>query len=196
MTRTFHSSRSYRPSYSLLGRAVRAWVGDRLRGEALFIVVLTGLTLALLMGHYLGWALLQPVLTENPTWQTWFWGGQVASVLLLAGIGLLGFQPGVRVTCTPSALTLTQGSRSRTLPLDSIREADLVSARQYHRHYRHYAAPQVFVSAVPDEVLLLRTEEGLVIVGLDAEAHAALIEHLQTDPTTVPEPVPSPPQNL
>ena len=190
MTPTFESPRSYHPSYSLLGRAVRAWVGDRLRGEALYIVALTGLTLIVLMSHYLGWALLKPVLTANPSWQAVFWGGQIASVLALIGIGLVGFRPPVCVDCRSDAVSLTQGDQSCTIPYASIDEIECVSALRYHRHYRRYAATEVFVSTLPDEVVLLRSKDGPVVVALsDPKAQNALVEHLETVRSPSPEPV-------
>ncbi len=190
MTRTFRSSRTYHPSYSLLGRAVRAWVGDRLRGEALFIVVLVALSLLVLMSHYLGWALLKPVLTANPSWQALFWGGQVVSVLALAGIGLVGFRPAVRVECRPDTVTLTQGPRTCTLPYASVEAVDRISARRYHRHYRRYAATRFFVGALSDEVLLLRAGDGPVVIGLsEADAQTALFEHLKAACSSSPAPV-------
>ncbi len=164
----------------MLGRAVRAWVNDRLRGEALFIVALTGLSLLLLMSHYLGWALLKPTLLANPSWQAIFWGGQVVSILALIGAGLVGFRPAVQVKCHPNTVVLTQGDQSCTLSYSSIEEIDRISARRYHRHYRRYAATQVFASHLPDEVLLLRTEDGPVIVALsDPEAQGALLDRLE-----------------
>ncbi len=190
MTHAFESPRSYHPSYSVLGRAVRAWVGDRLRGEALYLVALTGLTLVLLMSHYLGWALLKSTLLANPSWQAVFWGGQVGSVLVLIGIGLVGFRPAVRVECHSDRVELTQGDRSCTLSHSSIRELASISARRYHRHYRRYAATQVFASDFPDEVLLLRTEDGPVIVALsDPEAQAALFDRLEALRSPSPTPV-------
>ena len=68
VTRTFEAPRTYRPSASVLGRAVRAWTNDRLRGEALYLVALTGLTILLLMAHYLGWALLTSALAASQGW--------------------------------------------------------------------------------------------------------------------------------
>lgn len=191
MTRTFESSWSYDPSYSLLGRLVRYGTGDRLRGEALFIVTLTGLGLALLMSHYLGWALLKPVLTENPSWQLLFWAGQLASVAALSAIGLLGVRPGVTVHCTATGIELEQGSRSATVPYDDIEQIETVAATQYHRHYRRYAATRVFVGELGDEVLLLRTSQGPVALSLaDPEEQAALHAHLDTAEAEAPEPVP------
>lgn len=190
MPRTFDSPSTYRASYSLLGRAVRTWVDDRLRGEALFIVTLTALSLGLLLSHYLGWALLKQFLAAHPTWQMVFWGGQLASILVLAGIGLVGVCPAVRVTCSPNAVTLRQGDRSCTLPLSSIEEVALISARRYHRHYRRYAATRIFVSVRPNEVIRLRTDKGPVIVGLsELEAQSALLDHLKAAHTSAPAPV-------
>ncbi|PSQ85675.1 MAG: hypothetical protein BRD42_08175 [Bacteroidetes bacterium QS_3_64_15] len=190
MPHTFESPRSYHPSDSVLGRAVRAWVGDRLRGEALFIVVLTGLSLALLMIHYLGWAFLKPTLLANPSWQVLFWGGQVGSVLALIGVGLVGFRPAVRVECQSDAVTLTQGDRSCTISNTSVEDVALIPARQYHRHYRRYAATRVFASRLPDEVIRLHTPEGPVIVALsDPDAQAALLDRLEALHAPSPEPV-------
>lgn len=193
MTRTFESPRSYDPSYSLLGRLLRSWTGDRLRGEALFIVVLTGLALALLMTHYLGWALLKSTLTANPSWQMLFWAGQLASVAVLAGVGLVGLRPGVTVHCTPDGLELTQGRRTCALSYDAVEHSDTISATQYHRHYRHYAATQPFVGSLSDEVLLLRTSRGPVVISLaDPDEQAALHAHVETAEAAPPEPVPQP----
>ncbi len=193
MTRTFQSPWSYDPSYSLLGRLFRYWTGDRLRGEALYIVALTGLALVLLMSHYLGWALLKPVLIEKPSWQILFWAGQLASVVILGAIGLLGVRPGVTVACTPAGLELEQGSRSRTVAHDAIEEIDTVSATTYHRHYRRYAATDVFAAGMQEEVILLRTPGGPVAVALaDADEQAALRAHLDTGEVQEPEPVPQP----
>jgi hypothetical protein len=155
-------------------------VDDRLRGEALYLVSLTGLILAVLLAHYLGWALLKPVLTAHPTWQAVFWGGQVASVLVLLGIGLVGFRPPVHVTCGPETVTIRQGDRRRTLSASALEDVSLISAQDYHRHYRHYARCQVFISALPDEVLCLHTADGPVIVAMPTpESQAALLDHLK-----------------
>jgi hypothetical protein len=191
VTPTFRSSRTFDPSYSLLGRAFRAWTGDRLRGEALFVVALTGLALVLLMSHYLGWALLKPVLTENPDWQMLFWVGQLASAGVWAGLGLVGFRPAVTVACPPSGLELEQGGRRRTVSHDALEAVDTISAPTYHRHYRRYAATAVFVGPIRDEMLLLRTERGPVVVGLaDAEAQAALRSHVEPAEADASAPVP------
>lgn len=180
MTRTFKSPRAYHPSYSLLGRAFYAWTGDRLRGEALFIVALTGLALVFLMTHYLGWALLSPLFLASPMWKTVFWIGQVIALFLLGGIGLVGVRPAVTVTCLPQALQLTQGSRTETVSHETIEGIDTISAQQYYRHYRRYAATKIFISQLPNEVLLLRTTHGPIVLALaDLDAQASLLTLLK-----------------
>ncbi len=193
VTRTFESPSSYQPRYSLLGRAIRAWVGDRLQSEAFFIVALTALTLALLMSHYLGWALLKPYLAAHPAWQMIFWGAQVGSGLLLAGIGLVGVCPSVQVTCSSDTITVRQGDRSCTLSAASVDDAALISAPRYHRHYRRYAATHVFVSRLPDEVICVRTDDGPVIVALaDPADQSALLDRLDELRAPSPEAVAHP----
>lgn len=188
MTHTFEAPRSYDPAYSLLGRFVRARVGDPLRAEALFIVALTLLAVALLMSHYLGWALLKPVLSGQSNWQLVFWGGQVTSVLVLAAVGLVGFRPAVRVECTTNGIGLKQGDRSRMLARTDVQEAANLSATEYHRHYRRFTRTQAFVTARPEVLLRLHTNRGPIVIELPNEAaRIQLIEHVSTPRSETPD---------
>lgn len=190
LTHAFSSQRTFRPTHSLLGRALRRWTGDRLKGEAYYVLVLTGLVLALLMAHYLGWALLQPIFTgpDGAWYQTVFWLGQLASVVAVAAVGLVGFRPPLTVRCDDEAgrLHLTQGDRSCAVDYASVETASLIPARRFHRHYRHYAATRIFVGRLEDEVLLLETDTGPVVVALPAESLTDLRNHLAA--TTEAEP--------
>lgn len=193
MTPPFHSPRSFDPSYSLLGRAFWAWTGDRLQGKALHLVALTGLALALIMSHYLSWALLRPFFAAQPSWQTMLWIVQALSGLTLGVVGLIGFRPGVTVSYTATALRLKQGGRLHVVTYDDIDQVDTVSATTFYRHYRRYATTTLFVSRLPETVLLLRTPEGPVVVALpDADERAALRHHLTTVGRDTPDPVPQP----
>lgn len=193
MTRTFRSSRTFHPYHSLLGRLLRWATGDRLRGEATFILTLTGLALLVLLAHYLGWALLQPVIERDNTqaWQMGFWFAQIGSVLLLIAVGIIGFRPPVTAQVRDGELTLSQGSRSLSLSLRDVEEATFISTRLYHIHYRHYAATHVFIGTLDDEVLLLRTSGEPVVVGLPEDDQFALAEALTFEPDSVPEEQPA-----
>jgi hypothetical protein len=153
----------------------------------MFVVAVTGLALALLMSHYLGWALLQPTLAGTPSGQMLFWAGQLASALAWAGLGLVGVRPAVTVHCTSAGLEFEQGGRCRQVPYDALEAVETVSATTYHRHYRRYAATAVFLGALEDEVLLLQTDRGPVVVGLsDPDDQAALQAHAETAGTDAP----------
>lgn len=180
MTRTYEAPRTYRPSASLLGRSVRTWTGDRLRGEAIYLVAVTTLTVGLLLAHYLSWALLNPIFSTSPTWEIIFWIGQAVSILALIGVGLVGFRPTVRVTCRPTDVTINQGERSRTLRPSDMEGVSLISAQRYHRHYRRYAETAVYVSTVPDQVICIRTSDGPIVVGLPEPEARAVLDHLKT----------------
>lgn len=147
----------------------------------------------LLMSHYLGWALLKPILVTNPSWHVLFWGGQLASVLLWAGLGLVGFRPGVTVDCRLNTIEVKQGDRSCSIAYDDISTIDLIPATQYHRHYRHYDATTVFVTQFAEEALLLRIPSGPVVIGLpERDDLVALQAHIETREVDLPEPVAQP----
>jgi hypothetical protein len=177
----------------LLGRLLRWATGDRLRGEATFILTLTGLGLLVLLAHYLGWALLQPVIERDnaQAWQMGFWFAQVASVLLLAAVGLIGFRPPVTAHVGDGQVSLRQGKRSLSLAANEIKEVSSISARLYHLHYRHYAATHGYVGTLEGDVLLLQTARGPVVVGLPEEDQSALAEALTFEPDAVPEEQPT-----
>jgi hypothetical protein len=194
LTRRFRAPRTFDPSYSLLGRAFRWAIGDRLRSEALFLVTLTGLGLGLLMAHYLGWALLQTMTAADPsgTVQLYFWAGQVASVVLLVAAGGVGFRPGVTVTVDADTgwVRLEQGPRDAQLAVHTIDTVEPISARRFHMHERRYAATRVFAADTADTVLRLNTPEGPLVVALpDPDDLNALHEALTTVEHDEPVPV-------
>lgn len=145
------------------------------------------------MSHYLGWALLKPVIASNSSWQVLFWTGQLASVLAVTALGVVGFRPGVTAACTSTTLELTQGAKSAAVRYEAIDQIETVAATTYHRHYRRYAATQIFVSRLADEMLLLRTTQGPIVLALpDPNDRKALRAHLETVEVPSPDPMPHP----
>lgn len=181
MNRTFYVPRRFHPAYSLLGRWLQRRLGDARRAEAVYLILLTGLLLALLLGNYLAWAVLEPAVTAAPTGPTAvaFWAAQIAGLGLCMLLGFVGYRPRVAVTVQDHALHLEQGARSLVLPFHTVTAVRTVSAGCFHRHYARYAATQVFVSRLPDEVLLFETGEAPVIVGLPPEDRATLLHLLE-----------------
>lgn len=180
LTRTFRSPRTFSFSHSLLGRAIRHVTGDPLRGEALYILTITTLVLGVLMAHYLGWALLQPTIQASDTtsWELTFWFAQVGSVVVLFLIGGIGFRPPVSATVDSEKqlLSLQQGSDELTLSLTEVDDVSIISARLFHLHYRHYAATRQFIGDLHDEVVILRTGHGPVIIAISDEDAGSLVE--------------------
>ncbi|WP_040605697.1 hypothetical protein [Salisaeta longa] len=174
-------ARTFNPKYSLLGRIVRWWVGDRLRSEALFIVLLTLLGLLLLMAHYLGWALLQPTLVTNPDAQMTFWIAQVASVTGLLLLGVVGWKPRLHLEDTGAALHLAQGRNECTIAYDDVTSCRLVSARTAHMHHRSYQPTTMFTAgrARIDTVLVIRAADaGPVVVALPTRSEVEALRDL------------------
>jgi hypothetical protein len=180
LTRTFRSTRTFSPSHSLLGRFIRYVIGDRLRGEALFILTITTLLMGVLIAHYLGWALLQPAMdASNPeTWELRFWFAQIGSVLVLGLLGGLGWRPSVEATIDTDAgtLHLSQGTASAHVELADIEDVSIVSARLYHLHYRHYANTTPFIGEMTDEIIIIRSADGPLAVALGDEDAGDLVE--------------------
>ncbi|PEN12776.1 hypothetical protein CRI94_12210 [Longibacter salinarum] len=154
--------------------------GDRLRGEALFILTLTTLVMGVLIAHYLGWALLQPMMTgsDTSTWQIGFWLAQVGSVAFLLLIGGIGWRPEVIATIDTEAglLSVEQGNVSASVDVDDIQDVSVVSARQYHLHYRRYAATKPFIGKLGDEVVIVRTTQGPLAISIDDAEAGALVD--------------------
>lgn len=177
---SFHAPRCFHPGYSWLGRWLRRRT-DRLQGEALHVLLLTGAVLVLLLVHYLSWALLYERFDTTPMLEVGYWMSQLTLLVVTLGVGGVGFRPAFRVTCQPDAITLTQGRRTLTVPLDALTAAEVISAQRFHRHERRYAATCVFIGALHNDVLLLRrAEAGPIVIALPPDAQAALHDRLAT----------------
>lgn len=166
---------------SPLGRAVRRWAHDARQAESLYFVALAlVLCLATLAGQW-GWIAYgtTPDGAPSPT----FFAVQVVGVLVLVATCLLGWRPRVTVIARDEALDVRQGDEALSLHHGRIAAVERITAEVYHRHWRRYAATRAFVNRLPDELLLLRTASGPIVLGLAApdldrlEAHLA--EHLE-----------------
>ena len=147
----------------------------------MYLLVVTGLLLALLLGQFLAWALLQPTLTAAPTGTAslLFWLAQVGGGAVCILLCLVGFKPGLLVAISGDILHVEQGGRALELPLETVTAARTISALRFHQHYARYAATHVFVSRLPDEVLLLETTDAPVIIGLFPDDRTALLRMLE-----------------
>lgn len=166
---------------SPLGRGVRRWAHDARQAESLYFVALAlVLCLATLAGQW-GWIAFGTTPDGAPSLA--FLAAQVGGGLVLAGTCLLGWRPRVVVTARPETLDVRQGDEALTFHHGRIAAVERITAKDYHRHWQRYAATRAFVNRLPDELLLLRTAGGPVVLGLATpdldrlEAHLA--EHLE-----------------
>ena len=172
---------AFHPPSSLLGRLVRRWAKDGRQAESLYIVVaalvLVGVTLA---GQW-GWVLwgLAPDGSPNVA----YFAAQFVGGLVVGGSCLLGWRRPVRVEIGDDGIQIARGPDTLTLVWKEIDSAERIYADAYYRHWRRYTATRVFVNRTRDDLLLLRTAEGPVVLGLpDAEfarLDALLAEHLE-----------------
>ncbi|RMH63248.1 MAG: hypothetical protein D6685_07935 [Bacteroidetes bacterium] len=185
MSLSLYIPRRFAPSYSLLGRWLRRRTGDPRRAEALFIVAVTGLLLAGVLGSMLGWVWLYPTLQADPSGATALRYAGAHLAVALAGFFLAGwgFRPAIHLTAADGRLRVRRGPHTVTIHAADLIAVATVDPLRYHRHERRYAGTTDFVNHPERDVLLLRTARGHVLaLGLTAPDRAALIDWLATTP--------------
>ena len=166
--------RSLHPPSSLLGRLVRRRARDARQAESLYLVAAA---LVLCVGALVsqwGWI----AVGTGPNVAPEYVAGQLAAAALLVGGCLLGWKPPIVITAHDGGLDVRQGAETVSIPHERIHAAERISAAAYHRHWRRYAATCAFVGRLPDELLLLRTDAGPLVLGLAAPDLDRLETHL------------------
>lgn len=177
MERAFLIPGRLHPGYSLLGRWLRHRTGDARRAEALHVVLLGGLLVAVLLAFNVAWTLLPG--SGATSWTLALWGG--GSLLLLILVGAAGWEPAVRVEAGGAGLRVRRGTAGVDVTYDAVLRVETVPALRYHRHYRRYAAVQHFVNRPVDAALLLHLADGIVALGLSAGDRAAVEALVRSD---------------
>lgn len=156
---------------SLLGRLFRAITADERQAESYLILAVGLLGLAVLLGGYLGWALVPP--GSRHVFVAVFLG-----LVFLMGAGLTGRRPSVTVRAGQDELTIDSADGELRIPYSAVERWSRIDDRTFHRHYRRYAETRVFVNRVPSELLLLRAGDAPVVLGLETEADRTALEAL------------------
>lgn len=151
---------AWHPASSLLGRALRRWAADERQAESTYLVVVALVAVVLALLGQWGWMRWE----ASPL----AYGLGLGAAWLLAGAACLaGWRPRLHVRVHAERLEIRRGGEELVLGCAEVESAARVSAAAYHRHWRRYAATRVFVNRLGDEVLLLRTAHGPVVLGLD-----------------------------
>ncbi len=163
------------PSGSLVARALRRWIGDPLRSEALHLLCGSAFVLACVGAYLLSGSLPPDASGLLATWAIWI---GVAGCLA----GLIGWKPGIDVLIDREALLICQGDTDARIELSEIVECGALNARTFHRVYRRYAGVRTF-AVLTDALLLIETASGPIVLGLDsARDRDALHDALSTHP--------------
>ena len=187
MSKTYFVNRRFHIGYSILGRQIRRKIADQHYAEGVFILAFAAVFFSLLIANYLGWAIMQDILTNpsnaitQPEVVTMgFWIGQVSLASLFIFGCFLGFKPALTVTFEPNkGLRIKQGKNTVFVPADDIVSATLIPAIRYHRHYAKYHGTRAFFVKLPPALILISTLSGPVLLGLQDADQKELLDALQ-----------------
>ncbi|MEM6646367.1 MAG: hypothetical protein AAF730_08945 [Bacteroidota bacterium] len=180
-----HIAARWDPTHSLLGQWVQRKTADRWQAQAYFILVSISLLVVLVIANFVAWGVVGASITAAPegSMAVAFWWSQLAAFGGWGLISLFGWAPGVQVDVNEAGLVVTQAERTLTMPRWTIERVEVISAMQYHRHYRRYAGTTAFVGALPPHLLLVESEAYCWVLGLAADdMHAvrgALVEEAE-----------------
>ncbi len=171
----------FHPAHSLLGGGIRRFVRDPRQAEALFLLSLSAIALALILTNFLAWTWLRPAVLGDPRSSITlvFWTGQITGVLLFVLTCVVGFAPAAVIKPGDTHLILRQGRRTAALPYASITQVVSVSALCYYRQYRPYAATQSFLNRVTPDVMIVWADGVPYAIGLPPKHHPVLLEYLR-----------------
>lgn len=190
----FTIPRSFSPTHSPVGRLIRRRSGDRLRGEALYLFIVTMAVVGWLLAGFAAWALLADRITSDPTGPVAlaFLAVQIAGPVLGFLVAGVGFRPEIHIRVGEGRLTIDQGSDRFVMPLDdrvTVRPLDAVT---YHRGLRRFETTHPFINRPVDSVLVVTSDATHFVLGLEPEESAALVGLLKPAITPPPERADSP----
>ncbi len=181
MKHTYYVPRHFSPRYSLLGRWLQHRLGDERRAEAFLLLLLMGGALVLVLAQYIAWVFVKPAVLANPRGvvAVVFWISQLVgwSVFLLGAV--VGFSPPIVLKQGPEALDLQRGNTRHQVAYASVQAVAVLSAKEFHQHWRRYAQTKAFVNRPNAALVLLKTTAGPVVLGLPAEERPGFVEALE-----------------
>ena len=165
----------FHPASSPLGKLVRRWIDDERRAESVYIVVAALLLVVASLAGQWGWVLWG---TENGDPHLGYFAAQLVGGGLAAGYCLLGWRRPIQVWAGPDRLEIQRGPDTLSISYIGIQSTERIPATVYHSHWRRYARTRSFVNRLSDEVLLLRTDQGPVVLCLAEADLVRLAAHL------------------
>lgn len=174
--------RQLNANYSLLGRLIRRSVKDLHYAEGILILTIALISIGMVVSFYVAWAFIEPLLATDATGQLAesYALAQFGSVVFLILVAFIGFKPTLEITVEDYCIHINQGSQRLLLLTSEVLQAEIITATQFHQHYRKYINTRAFYNRLNDQLLLLETENGPVILGVSEEDQATLLDALRS----------------
>ena len=173
----YHCQARWCPSRSLLGHLLQLRTKNRKQAEALHLIAISSIITVLIVMQFLVWSLWHEAITNDPEISTWYWICQLGSAVLVLAGGLAGYCPGVKMELTESCLSVSQGQRSAEISPNTSTRYRIVSALQYYREWDSRA--DRYMTRIPDDVLLVFTDQKVLAIGISSAAHAELLNAME-----------------
>ena len=173
-------------NYSLLGRLIRRSVNDYHYAEGILILSIAMISIVMVVLFYVAWAFVEPALATDSTGQLaeYYAMAQFGSAVFLVLIAFIGFKPKLEITIEDYCIHIKHGSQKLVLLTSEVLQTEIISASQFHKHYRKYVNTRAFYNRLNDHLLLLDTTNGPVILGLSEEHQATLLSALRSSAST------------
>ncbi|MEL6611600.1 MAG: hypothetical protein AAFQ53_05870 [Bacteroidota bacterium] len=186
----FRAPRAFHPPASLLGRGLRRWIGDPLRAQATYWIVLVLTVAVAVMGTQWGWLWLRDMTTPEAFLDAavWYAIAQAIALVLFVLVGYVGWRPAVVVTLTDETVRIQQGPTALEVPRPSLRRVRPIAATEEHRTLRRRADVRRFVAKAYDPLLVLDVDSDAPIVLALPDAERERFEHTLGASTLDPRP--------
>jgi hypothetical protein len=138
--------------------------------------------MALMFLNQVAWAFVHESILAEPEGPVAirFWLGQMLFAIFFCFGCVVGFKPALTLTCTQTAIRIQDGDSDTIIPYRDIQAVEDIGGRMFHRHFRRYINSRVFVNRIEDELLLLHTADGPVVLGLAVGDLKACKTYLET----------------
>jgi hypothetical protein len=187
----FSIANRFNMGYSPVAKLIRSRVSDTMRAENLFILVSASIVIALMLVNQFAWALIRNDVMQHPTGDVAisYWLCQLGFASLFLFTCIIGFKPAATITCTKSAVNIQQGKTQISVPYTAIETMKTVSDMTFHRHYRLYKNTFAFVNEPQQDMVLLRTKDHPIVLGLNAKDVNDFMQHIEAQRTAIAAPV-------
>ena len=166
----FRGRARYHPARSILGRICARLIADERRAEACYLIVASTTATLCAIAAMAVTSAGETLGAEGPLF--WFWPWAVFGLTMAAC--LVGIEAGVEVSADAESLKIQQGGRSHTVKFAEVDRSQIVSALVYYRNYAHYTDTLRFMAHVPEDVLVLTTDDQHIAIGIAPPVHASL----------------------